>query len=63
MMLRRGLFTAMVLALTVVPLSAELKYTMRMQLDVPAETDAAALAARLQAIGKQLQVEVSLTAT
>ena len=37
-------------------------YTMRMQLDVPAETDAAALAARLQAIGEELQVDVTFTA-
>ena len=34
-------------------------YTMRMQLDVPSEVDAAALAARLQAIGEALQVDVT----
>lgn len=37
-------------------------YTMRMQLDVPAEVDAAALGTRLQAIGEQLQVDVTFTA-
>lgn len=34
-------------------------YTMRMQLDVPQQTDAAALTRRLQAIGDELQVDVS----
>ena len=36
-------------------------YTMRMQLDVPHDTDAAALGRRLQAIGEELQVDLSFT--
>jgi glycine cleavage system transcriptional repressor len=34
-------------------------YTVRMQLDVPSEVDAAALERRLQAIGEELQIEVT----
>jgi len=37
-------------------------YTMRMQLDVPQNTDAGALGRRLQAIGEDLQVDVTFTA-
>ena len=35
-------------------------YTVRMQLDLPAQVDAAAVARRLQAIGDELQVEITL---
>jgi glycine cleavage system transcriptional repressor len=37
-------------------------YTMRMQLDVPRQTDPRALAQRLDAIGDELQVDVTFTA-
>jgi len=37
-------------------------YTMRMALDVPEQTDAAALDRRLQAIGEDLQVDVTFSA-
>lgn len=36
-------------------------YTMRMQIDVPQHTDAAALHRRLQAIADELQIDVSFT--
>jgi glycine cleavage system transcriptional repressor len=36
-------------------------YTMRMQLDVPQQTDAATLGRRLQALGDELQVDVSFS--
>lgn len=36
-------------------------YTVRIQLEVPREVDAAALTRRLQAIGEELQVDVSFT--
>jgi len=38
-------------------------YTMHMELDVPEQTDAAVLDRRLQAIGEDLQVDVTLSAT
>lgn len=37
-------------------------YTMRMELDVPQQADASALGHRLQAIGEDLQVDVSFSA-